>query len=980
MKHGFKLLSLFVSFVIVIAGLPVGAAAAVEMGDVDAENGITPTDALYILQNTVELRELTSAQRFVADVSADGQVNATDALYVLQHTVGLIDQFEADKLLGEKKGLYGVKYEYIGDAYRQTRPAVEIDGPRTSVSNDREYAATMHVNADLSLNTVQNADRWREAGYTVGTTGSFNRIEGYGELYPEDKQVDASGDDEISWNSLVLTPRLIQYFLDHRIAPDLACDPQSICFVEPEMFRLGLYGEGYKKLWKEAYGTDWVDPLSSPAAVFQSQRLNIKTQLNAVNAYGDFLKAQGSKAKLGIAPHDIMSYNYSTNTGFSGITQGYHHMMMTGKIGTVTGQTWSNTMSLPYTYAGKEIRYWFMQGLNGYGSYLDATMKYGADFYALNDAMADNHYTDTEANWRIRNHDQLVSSLMYPEINRWEFIWTNRSFMYVSPEYRAEQMNIYNAMQDISGKEYTLTAGTPGVTYLLSDTLSWQIPQSGWCQSPYQSYYGVTMPLYYDGIPVRTKAMELIASPEDLEGVSLLIVSYDNMKPLTEEINVALADWVKEGGTLLYLGGGDDYASLEDEWWNAPGKGGSPLGNLFGHLGMDVQIGAVEEFSFLEWTAGKPDDRFGDIMAMGSGDFDQYYTGSGFREILRNTEGQSVGIESKVGDGHVLAVGLSTYTYTTSEEYADLMRILTEYAMRYTDYRYVASPSFVAERGDYVAVHPVSESVTLQGRFVDIFTNTLSVLDDPTIQPGDSRLFYRVEDDGQTQLAYTGGIQDELLCSDTQTKLTYHGAENALVASRFLAPEGKQPVKVEAVDSRGVSVAPACEWDAATSSLLVQAFTGPDDPTCVTVDWGDGEAVASSQYQWVEFEVNNKNADAAYLVTNTANASDTCRFCDGAGELVYRFDLSKAQSATVALSVWANYLIEVSADGVNWQTAVDYSAESETRAVAMNAAVRTLCASDYGLGDTMYVRLRNTDPSQGWGGALEKITVQYLPR
>ena len=939
---------------------------------------IDASDALVALQSSVSLRVLTSEERDRADVNVDQSVNASDALLILQYSVGLIDQFDAQKRNESKEGLYGMTYRYEDGKYVQYRDTVEVEGYRTVNSNDRFYAPAMHVNVDAALINRDNAESWRNAGFPVGTSGSFNHTDGreYEALHPEDLQLDINGSSDAAWNSLILTPGAIEHVVGHRVTSDLTIQPWVIDFVEPEMFRRGLYSEGYKTLWKNTYGADWVDPLSSPAAVFLSQRLNISTHVNAINAYADYIKSNATGVKFAIAPDSTMAYSKFD----LGITDGFHHMMSTGKVDMVTGQTWSNTIINPFLYAGVSTTDPFLHGVLGYGSYLDAAIYYDADFYALDDAMSDTAYGQNEPYWRGLNHDQLVASLLYGEINRWQFIWTNRSFMYVSPEYRAEQMNIYNAMLDISGKEYTLTAGTPGITYLLSDTLTWQIEGDGWCKNPYESFYGVTMPLLRDGIPVRTKAMELISSPEDLAGVSLLIVSYDNMKPLSEEVNIAVADWVKAGGTLLYLGGPDAYVDIDSEWWNAPGKGGAPLQNLMQHLGLNVQSKPYDEgITYLQWAAGAPDERFDPAMLAGTDRFTYSFEGQGFEPVITSVYDNALAIESKVGQGHFIAAGLPSHFYAESESGADLMRILTEYALRYTDFDYVTSDSFIAQRGNYTAVHSLSGDTILTGRYVDIFSDTLEVVSDPTVAQRESRLFYQASQElSIPRLGYTGGNLDALAESANSTTLTYHGAENALVASRFLAPEGTAPMRVTATDSNGHSITPASSWDQVSSSLLVQTFTTPTNPVTIEVEWGAYSQILNSKYDYFEIAVNNADQDKPYIVRNTSAARDNCRFTDGNAELVYRFDISEYASSLFALSLYSNYLIEASADGEAWTTAVDFSAESEQRATALNTAVRVVNPDDFGIQDTLYIRLRNTDPTQGWGGALEKITVQYL--
>ena len=70
-----------------------GNAAAVggfDYGDINADGQINASDALYALQSSVSLRELTEEERERADVNADHAVNASDALLILQYSVGLI--------------------------------------------------------------------------------------------------------------------------------------------------------------------------------------------------------------------------------------------------------------------------------------------------------------------------------------------------------------------------------------------------------------------------------------------------------------------------------------------------------------------------------------------------------------------------------------------------------------------------------------------------------------------------------------------------------------------------------------------------------------------------------------------------------------------------------------------------------------------------------------------------------------------------
>ena len=64
------------------------------LGDVNSDTAVNSTDAQWILQHTVSLRQppLTAIQQKAADVNKDDALNSTDAQWVLQASVGLRDK------------------------------------------------------------------------------------------------------------------------------------------------------------------------------------------------------------------------------------------------------------------------------------------------------------------------------------------------------------------------------------------------------------------------------------------------------------------------------------------------------------------------------------------------------------------------------------------------------------------------------------------------------------------------------------------------------------------------------------------------------------------------------------------------------------------------------------------------------------------------------------------------------------------------
>ena len=121
------------------------------------------------------------------------------------------------------------------------------------------------------------------------------------------------------------------------------------------------------------------------------------------------------------------------------------------------------------------------------------------------------------------------------------------------------------------------------------------------------------------------------------------------------------------------------------------------------------------------------------------------------------------------------------------------------------------------------------------------------------------------------------------------------------------------------------------------------------------------------------------NQDEPFIYANTAGANDGLRFCDGDRVLIYFFDLNGLHSAEIAMTVFQNYIVEVSADGEEWEMIADYSQGGTVPHLTTggNNKTITIDPADYDCESTCYVRLRNTNPSMGWGGSITDLTFTY---
>ena len=84
--------------------------------------------------------------------------------------------------------------------------------------------------------------------------------------------------------------------------------------------------------------------------------------------------------------------------------------------------------------------------------------------------------------------------------------------------------------------------------------------------------------------------------------------------------------------------------------------------------------------------------------------------------------------------------------------------------------------------------------------------------------------------------------------------------------------------------------------------------------------------------------------------------------------------------ATLTLHVLQNYLMEISPDAESWTLLADYSQGGtvpHTR-LGNNDADIVVTPAMYGNWEELYIRIRNTDITQGWGGSISSFTIEYL--
>ena len=340
----------------------------------------------------------------------------------------------------------------------------------------------------------------------------------------------------------------------------------------------------------------------------------------------------------------------------------------------------------------------------------------------------------------------------------------------------------------------------------------------------------------------------------------------------------------------------------------------------------------------------------------------------------------------RLGKGRVITCGLPASYFSSTAEGPQNMRDLVEYATSFSKREYVETSLMAVRRGPFIAASALDHSngETLTGNFVDLYDETLPILKEKTIQGGgDAVLLRDITDkmtEGTPRLLHTGGnIKGELTETADSTKFSFVGPTNSVSATRLLG-NGKYPQEIKASRDGKVYDAVISTWDNETGSLLLQVENSVDTPVDIEIVWGDTPVEDDPLYVFERMTVatNNENADAEFIERNTSMAGSTLRYCDGHGELVYKFDLTKYQGAFVTLDVMQNYLVSVSDhDGDYVEVATSRDANPEHYVGNGNRTQVVVFPSEHDITDTLYVRLSNSFPGQGHGGGISSFSLVY---
>jgi len=701
------------------------------------------------------------------------------------------------------------------DNGKREKTAFQTAGPWKPVTDVRADVAIVYgvggnpsdrVKAQKFEDRVQS---WRNRGYTTHfMTGiAWGEYQDYftgqwdGKWHLDEGQVQQNGDT--IWHGhlvpyIVPSKNFLKYIKENHVKRVIDAGIDAIYMEEPEFWARAGYSEAFKKEWKNYYGFDWRPQHESPENTYLSSKLKYQLYYNALNevfTYAkEYGKSKGMNVRCYVPTHSLINYSQwmivSPEASLASLpcVDGY------------VAQIWTGTSREPNYYNGKAKERVFETAFLEYGSMESMTAPTGRKMFFLTDPIED--WPRDWADYKKNYEATFTAQLLYPNIADYEVMpWPDRIYegLYRTsrdsetkeriPRHYSTQMQVMiNTLNDmpLSGNKVT---GSTGISVLMSNSLMFQrFPTHAGYEDPQLSnFYGLALPFLKRGVPVRTVHLENVSYKESLQATKVLLMTYSNMKPLSPDGHAYIADWVKNGGVLVYSARDNDPYQSVQEWWNTGGKNYlSPSAHLFEKMNM-TRTPKEGEYTYGKGTV--------------------YVLRADPKEFVLNIGGD--------------------------KSFVDIVRKMYEQKAKAGNLGF--KNNFYLERGNYDLVSVLDEGVSTQpyivkGTLIDLFDPQLPALTEKTIQPGAQAFLYnvgRVKDKKRPQvLASACRIYDENI-KGREYSFVAKSPLNTTNVMRVLLP-GK-PIMCSVKDNAGNNRAESkWTWDEKSKTCWITFENNPD--------------------------------------------------------------------------------------------------------------------------------------------------------
>ncbi len=657
----------------------------------------------------------------------------------------------------------------------------------------------------------KRVQKWKKAGYVIHlmTGVSWGNYQDYlfgrfdGINHRDEGQQNRDGSERAHGKDVpyMVPSNSFAHYLAEGLKYAVDCGVEAIHLEEPEFWVETGYSDAFKREWKIYYKEDWIDPQSSCDAQYRASKLKQYLYTRTLDRLCSELKEYamvkyGRLLRFYVPTHSLINYSQWK------IVSPESALIDLPTVDGYIAQIWTGTSREPNYFRGVRKERTFETAFLEYGVMQELVRGTGRRMWYLADPIEDNP-RHTWEDYRANYCRTVVASLFHPEISDYEvapwprrvmkgrhqpteeamkalhaafrafldgggrredFRPSNDTSTIIPPAYKTNLLAVMHALRDMKDqREIRWEGDNTEVAVAIADSAMFQRIYPG--DENYTSidsgsangalefspFYGLTLPLVKAGIAARPIQLDNVRRfPAYLDPYKTLVLSYEYMKPASPDIHEGLAGWVKNGGTLVYIGDGRDPFHRVREWWNSgENRYATPAEHLMQSLGL------------------------GKNPAAGT-----YDVGEG-RVIVR--------IESPAR----LAEDADA-----SDAYRDAMLALLGRG---------ATSSLILHRGAYAVTARMDEGDegpdVLRGTYIDLFDDGLAVVEDPALTPDSVGLWYDVDKIDKSAPAFLialSGRAEKIAVSQRSLKFVSRSPSEMTVAARIRTKRPPKSVKIAA--------------------------------------------------------------------------------------------------------------------------------------------------------------------------------------
>ena len=633
---------------------------------------------------------------------------------------------------------------------------------------------------------------------------------------------------------MVPTRSFIQYLTEHLCAL-IDKGITEIYMEEPEFWEAGGYSEAFKKEYLAYYGVDWEPPHTNINAKYRSSRLKAYLYGRLVRHLSRNIKEYGRKTgkeiHFYVATHSLVNYAQWK------IMSPESRLLDVDEVDGFIAQVWTGTSGTGNVYEGHYKSRTFETAYLEYGIMQELVKGTDKEVWFLQDPVEDNpehgweEYADKYKKtltaalfWPDVDHYEVCP-------------WPNRVFKGRYPRkvglaegmiptedmegaknipdtYATFLAGMIQTLGDMTKEESETEKDAVGV--FLADSCMYQrtypdqvehhgqkINLSGmedWmnrlifqkeeerqlllsmekmeyaykecCAFP--DWFGLTLPLLKYGLPIQPVYFDhMVRYEEYLRKYRYLILSYEFMKPESEEFHHKLVEWVKQGGTLFYIGKDFDPYNYLQEWWQKFSCD-TPAQHLFAEFGMDKE------------------------PANGC---------------------------YRIGEGNVLVWNEVPALLSVNEAIADKYRNWIREGLKMGGYHLNMCNYLSVRRDPYIVIASMQESdtgsvYTKEGLFVDLYEDKYPVVERVLVEPGQEKLLFDLEKIKEdVRIIATAARIENMACENGQLSIEAKAIDHIQVNMRIRLP-GK-PEDLCAHTESGKNMELQSVWDEKSRTVLL---------------------------------------------------------------------------------------------------------------------------------------------------------------